>query len=177
MVGYFTGYFINGNLFHLSIIFIYPLLGYGIDKYGNEIATKYYALLSIFSLSCIVALTALYLKINSEQQTNLFDLLLAFTPLLCCGVFGTLKCVCKNNSNVIISKIGSTVFGVYLIEDIIRNQYEKVLLKIHPEIYVNDFLVGILFTIVSLITSVLVIYVFQIVLLPYRRLHKKLRSN
>lgn len=45
LLGYFTGYFINANIFNLANIIFYPLMGYGIDKYGCEIK-KFLCILS-----------------------------------------------------------------------------------------------------------------------------------
>lgn len=64
-----------------------------------------------------------------------------------------------------ITTIGSTVFGVYLVEDIVRNQVEKLFSLLNIDSLMNDFMSGLIFTIISFIISVSVIYVVK--KLPY----------
>lgn len=165
VLGYFTGHFINGNVFHLSTLFFYPLMGYGVNKYGDKISSIFYLLLGSISLILVFALSVFYLKVHPEETGNFHSLLQVFTPLLCCGVFGSFKTLCKNSNNRIsniIIKIGSTVFGIYLIEDIVRNQFEKILLKTNINLYINDFLVAVLFTLFSFIASAIIIYLCKL---------------
>ena len=48
-----------------------------------------------------------------------------------------------------ISNIGQAVFGIYLIEDIVRNQIEKIINKLNLIERMNDFIVAILFVITT----------------------------
>lgn len=161
VIGHFTGYFVNGNVFQLTNIIVYPLLGYGIDKYGHEIKKAYFFLISITSLIFMVMAGALYNELRPGQYEGLSTAIQTFTPIISCGIFGTFKALCKNKESKIICAVGSTIFGVYLIEDVVRNQIEKILIRTNLELYINDFLVAIFFILGSFISSSILIYLFR----------------
>lgn len=159
VIGHFTGYFINGNVFQLTNIIVYPLLGYGIDKYGHEIKKAYFFLISVTSLIFMVMAGAFYNGLHPGQYEGLSNVIQTFTPLISCGIFGTFKALCKNKESKIICAVGSTIFGVYLIEDVVRNQIEKILIRTNLELYVNDFMVAMLFTLCAFFGSVIIVYI------------------
>lgn len=161
-IGYFNGFFPNGNIHQLSMVIFYPLMGYSIDKYGNKLAGRIYACCTIIPLLMSVIGAYIYLYKYSHQLDTVSNVLQQLVPLMACGLFGLIRQTVKQKETsavyTLITAIGSTVFGVYLIEDIVRNQVDKLFLLLNMDSLINDFLCGLLFTIISFVISVGVIY-------------------
>ncbi len=162
VIGHMTGYFINGNIFALTTIFFYPLMGYGMDKYCGKKNGIPFILLTVISWISIVFLSVIYIKTGKGTVDNLDVFLQLFTPLLACGIFGTIKTLCKTNVgkfSSLVTCIGGTAFGIYLIEDMIRNQLEKIVVKVEPNAFINDFVVGVVFTLATFAVGALIIII------------------
>lgn len=163
VVGYFTGYFINSNVFEVSTILFYPLLGYGVEKYGEEIKAKWGVLAIVVTEIIVVAIGVIYSQVYPESSNNLTNLIQLGTPVLSFGIFLTVKYLSKGKSNKLINALGSTVFGIYLIEDIVRNQFEKIIIRYDLTAYLNDFVVGVLFVFATFVCSAVVIYIVKLI--------------
>ncbi len=163
IVGYFTGYFINANVFEMSNIIFYPLVGYGLEKYGSEIKVRYCVIATVAAEIMVVVLGIVYSKFYPENYGGLTNLIQMGTPVLACGIFLLVKLLCKERQNKLIYALGSTVFGIYLIEDIVRNQFEKLIVKFDLTAMMNDFFVVVLFVFITFICSSVVIYIVKLI--------------
>ncbi len=167
-IGFFTGLFLNSTIFQLTNIVVYPLLGYGIDKYGHQIPKKCYLISFIVPVILSTTGSAYYLYLHPNLIGSLPTILQQFTPLVACGLFGLVrlsKNICNTSGTAakIVSAVGSTVFGVYLIEDIVRKQVEKLFVACKLDNFPEMFVVGILFTIVAFAISSLIIYLVRLI--------------
>ncbi len=160
-IGYFTGYFINANIFTFSMVIFYPLIGYGIDKYC--INTKMHALifLAVLIESIAILVGIIYIKIFTENPVGVVSIFQLFTPLLATELFVIFKVGCKNKNSKMIRNIGQTVFGIYLIEDIVRNQVEKVISKVNFSFVGSEFVLCMIYVFVSFAISLLIIISFR----------------
>lgn len=151
------------------MVIFYPLMGYAIDKYGNKLTGGIYAFCIIIPLLMSVIGAYIYLYKHSYQFDTVSNVLQQLVPLMACGLFGLISQTVKQKETsvvyTLITTIGSTVFGVYLVEDIVRNQVEKLFSLLNIDSLMNDFMSGLIFTIISFIISVGVIYVVK--KLPY----------
>ena len=162
-VGCFSGIMVNGNVFALVAVnvFFYPLIGYGIDKYSDGGDWKKYSLLSVGTLAAALVTGIVYSRMHPEETTVFAGLLQNFTPLLACGIFGLFKTLCRQKENgvaKVLTALGGATFGIYLTEDIIRNQVEKILVKTQMADYMNDFFVAVIFTVLTFGIGVCIIY-------------------
>lgn len=171
IIGYFSSCFINSNVFILPSILIFPLLGYGLDNviYKDKNTLKY-GIMIFLSLCIIVPLSLIYLK-NTNSYVNFINLIQSFTPILCFGIFGFVKALdTKYIKSLKIKKIiimlGSTVFGIYLMEDIIRNQIIKLIVHIKT----NDFVIAILYTLLTFLTGLIIMLLFQKILFYFKKI-------
>lgn len=163
IIGYFTGYFVNSNVFEISIIVFYPLLGYGLEKYGKDMKLKWGILAIAFTTIVVTLLGVMYSKIYPESISGLTNLLQLGTPILAFGFFLSVKCVCKETGTKVVCALGSTVFGIYLIEDIVRNQLEKIIVKFNLTAVLNDFFVVVLFVLATFACSAVAIYILKLI--------------
>ncbi len=167
-IGFFTGYFLNSSIFQFTNIVVYPLLGFGIDKYGHQIQKKFYLISFIVPVILCTTGSAYYLHLYPDRMASLPTILQQFTHLVACGIFGLIRlsksiCNTSGTKEKIISAIGGTVFGVYLIEDIVRKQVEKLFVACKLDNFPEMFVVGILFTIVSFAIASLIIYLVRLI--------------
>lgn len=162
-VGCFSGIMVNGNVFVLVAVnvFFYPLIGYGIDKYGDSGEWKKYSLISMGALGAALITGTVYNRMYPEGNIVFVRLLQNFTPLLACGIFGLFKTLCRQKETglaKLLAALGGTAFGIYLTEDIIRNQVEKILVKTQVTDYMNDFFVAVVFVALTFLIGVCIIY-------------------
>lgn len=155
----------NGLVLPLVNTLVYPLLGYGIEKYGHQMNKIYYSLCVWGGALLSVLGAVIYGTLYPDQLSGIDNVLQQFTPIIACGLFGFVMCHSKNNlslrKNNILNSISSTVFGIFLIEDIVRNQIEKLFIYFHLDSIPNDFAVGVLFTLSSFVVSMGIIYIFK----------------
>lgn len=164
MIGYFTNFFINSNVFMLPSVLIYPLLGFVITHkncpFQDKKMTKY-GLLLLGSLCFIMTISLVYLK-NTNSDADFMNLIQCFTPMISVGIFGLIKEIdiryfhSVKLKKVIIA-VGNTVFGIYLMEDMLRNQVIKLIVHINT----YDFLIAILYTILTFIFGVIVVLIMK----------------
>ena len=153
-------------------VIVYPLLGYYMDnkvpeeKYNSKGVLKWIGLM-IIVLVFVVAMT-LYRDLPYEEFTTwdkgLFTT--GFTLILDAGVFYIMKFLFKGRTvkkglATFITAVGSTVFGIYLIENIIRDR----------TIFIYDFISGVLgkflgawlWCLIVLIIGAVIIYIVKLI--------------
>lgn len=160
MIGYFSGCFINNGVFGLSTVFLYPLLGYWIDQKSCAAHSKdaiKYGLTALISLCIIVFASLIFAKTEDFMEA-----IQCLTPLISFGIFGFIKSVDAGHiysarGEKIILAVGNTAFGIYLLEDMVRNQIIKFIVHINA----NDFMIAILYTLLTFVSGVIVVSVIK----------------
>ena len=167
-IGYGSYCFINNNVFNLPAILVYPLLGFELDRGYDLFSRKHfgdhrmigYGLMALFSLCFIIPISLLQLK-NTNSYDDFANLIQCLTPVIAVGIFGFIKeldsCHHSERGQRIVTIAGSTAFGIYLTEDIIRNQVIKFL--VHIQTY--DFMIAILYTLLTFIIGAIVVYILK----------------
>lgn len=166
VIGYFSGISLNGYVFFIAgnSAFFYPLIGYGLEKYCDETDRKRFIMIFLNSLTITLLCGGVYKLMNPDDIDSFTNIMQVLTPQLSIGIFGLLKSCChkKNTkgSNVIMA-VSGTAFGIYLIEEIIRRQVEKILIKTQLSTYINDFLVAGIFTLSVFLIGVCIIFLLK----------------
>lgn len=168
VIGYCSHCFVNNNVFNLPEILVYPLLGFGLDKGYDLFPRKNfekhkavgYGLIMLFPLCLIIPISLLQLK-SANSYEDFANIIQCFTPIITVGIFGLLR---ELNSRLrservkrIVSIAGGTAFGIYLTEDIIRNQVIKIL--VHIQTY--DFVTAVLYTMLTFLAGVIIVYIMK----------------
>lgn len=128
------GWSIRGDIFPSwmqSDIFIYPIVGYALDKHFDEIKKKYKILMIAISAAAFIVNVFMILVlaerngytfdgVYSQQFHNHFVLLYAMVIF---GLFKKKESLRKRSKvyGLIISKIGEATFGVYIIHIIVKD--------------------------------------------------------
>lgn len=164
MLGYFSGCFINNSVFLLPSVFLYPLLGYWIDNapvssHGKD-ALKY-GLTAILPL-CVIVTACLILERHTKLHGAFIDAIQCMTPIISFGIFGFIKSMDAGHSysagmKKAILAVGDTAFGIYLTEDMIRNQIVKLIVHIRA----NDFVIAVLYTLSAFAAGVISVSVMK----------------
>lgn len=165
---------ISGYLANLSFplntdIIFYPLFGYylgNVIRPGEKkrIGSWMYALICILSVALIAVWdTLMYVRTGSHQP----GVHQAFTWILAGLFFMSFRFVEVKKVQVrrVIASVGGAVFGTYLIEDVVRNQFEFLYPLLVP--YTGGILCAVIFTLVSALTGLAVIYLLR--LIPFVR--------
>lgn len=137
MIGHFSGCFINNSVFLLPSVFLYPILGYWIDNALNSPHGKdarKYGLAAILPLCVIVSVSLIYAR-DTDWNGDFMEAIQCFTPIVSFGIFGFIKCMVAGHPHSArlkkaILAVGDTAFGIYLTEDMIRNQAIKFIVYI-----------------------------------------------
>lgn len=159
-----TGYVPNVEIVAVSDIIYYPLLGYYLDN--TDVTSAY----SFFNKSINTACTFIFLYFANivmaysylvrHQTINDYALTVfgpAMVPLFFCII--KLINIKSDRAKSVISNMGSCVFGVYLIEDVIRNFYE---FRLNWNFSIpSPFISVIAFTFVCEITGILIIFLVK----------------
>lgn len=169
VIGYCSNCFINYNVFNLPAILVYPLLGFGLDKgdyfflrnkfQDNKILK--YGLMIFFPLCFIIPISLLQLR-STNSYENFTDSMQCLTPIIAVGIFGFIKEMDARffhsaKLKKTMTAVGGTTFGIYLIEDIIRNQIIKFI--VHINLY--DFVIAVLYTLLTFMAGVIVVYIMK----------------
>lgn len=164
MFGYFSGSFINNSVFLLPSVFFYPLSGYWIDNasdssYGKD-ALKY-GLTAILPL-CVIVSASLFLAGRADLHGDFMDAVQCLTPIISFGIFGFIKSVDKRYLHSaglkrMILAAGDTVFGIYLTEDMIRNQIVKLIVHIRAD----DFVIAVLYTLSTFAAGAVFVFIMK----------------
>ena len=90
------------------------------------------------------------------------DLIQCFAPFIIFGIFGFVKrmdarYVHSVKLKKVIIAVGSTAFGIYLTEDMIRNQVIKFIVHINA----NDFVIAVLYTLFSFMLGVIAVLIMK----------------
>lgn len=164
VAGYFTHCFINGSIFTLPSVLIYPLLGFGLDREAclpKDKKTLRYGLMVIFPLCLITAVSLAYLRYTNSYE-GFIDLIQCFTPIISVGFFGFIKRLDARyfhsvKLRKVITAVGSTTFGIYLMEDMIRNQIVKFVVHINT----YDFIIAVLYTLLTFLSGVIIVLIIK----------------
>ncbi len=155
----YTGYAANITFpFHADIIF-YPLTGYFLmnvleqDKYRFLKSRNLAAFLLAFLVLAVFQARTFFVfhGTYSEEFHSLYVWILAMLTLLLVKKIEIRTPVIQR----IICAMGSCVFGVYLIEDVVRNQVQRIVSAIAP---VLGRLGGMVLTLLSVLAAMLIIY-------------------
>lgn len=159
----YTGYTSNISFpFHVDIIF-YPLTGYFLMNVMTQDNQRYLKAKSLAGL-LLTFLVLAVLQANAFfkfRGTYVDDFHTVYVWIL--AVLALLLVKRIKIKQVIVQKIictmGSCAFGVYLIEDVARNQVQRIVPVIVP--FLGKFWAGIVFTLLSVLVSMLVIYLVR----------------
>lgn len=158
----YTGYTTNISFpFHVDIIF-YPLTGYFLmnvlEQDMGHLKTKGLAglllafwALAVFQADAFFRHRGTYVE---DFHTVYVWVLAALTVLLAKRI--RLRTVAAQK---VICAMGSCAFGVYLIEDVVRNQVQRVVAAMVP--FFGRFWTGMVFTLLSVLVSMAVIYLVR----------------
>lgn len=156
----YTGYTNNISFpFHADIIF-YPLTGYFLmnvleqDDYRYLKNESLAVLLSAFLALAVFQANAFF----KSRGTYVDDFHTVYVWILAALILLLVKRI-KIRAVVVqkmICTMGSCAFGVYLIEDVARNQVQRIVPAIVP--FLGKFWAGIVFALLSVLVSMLVIY-------------------
>lgn len=153
-------------------IIIYPLLGYYMEhrvkeeKYNAKGMLKWIALMII--VLALITVMSLIRNLPYEEFTT-YDkglFVTGFTFVLDVGVFYIVKLLFKNKNvpkpvSTIIVALGSTVFGVYLIENIVRKQtafiYDAMSLAI------GRFPAVLIWCLIVFLISAIIVYIIKLI--------------
>ena len=159
----YTGYTSNISFpFHVDIIF-YPLTGYFLMNVLTQDNCKYlnaksFVVLLLAFLSLAVFQANAFFK---SRGTYVEDFHTVYVWILAVLVLLLVKSI--KIKTVVVQKIictmGSCAFGVYLIEDVARNQVQRIVPVIVP--FIGKFWAGMVFTLLSVLVSMSVIYLVR----------------
>ena len=165
MTAFFTIPFFNR-------VVIYPLLGYYME---NRMTKKQYTLKGVFiftgliiAVLALIVVNTLYRNLPYEQFTD-YDkglYVTGFTAVLDAGIFYIVKFIFMDRKvpkalEFIITALGSTVFGVYLIESIIRSNTTKVYDAMVP--YIGRFPSAWVWSVFVFLTGAVIIYIVKLI--------------
>ncbi len=159
----YTGYAANFIFpFHADIIF-YPLIGYFLMNVPEQDEYKFLngkilsaSLLAFLALAVFQArIYFLHHGTYSENFHSLYVWILAMLTVLLIKKIKVKTPVIQR----IICAMGSCVFGVYLIEDVVRNQVQRIVPFISP--FLGKFWAGMVFTLLSVLVSMSIIYLVK----------------
>lgn len=164
MAGYLSGCFINGSIFILPAAFLYPLLGYWIDHENcqpHDRGALKYGLAALLPLCIVITVSLVCLK-RTDYSGDIMDLIQCFTMFIAFGIFGFVKRMDAGYLHSMRLKkaviaVGGTAFGIYLTEDMIRNQVIRFVVYINAK----DFIIAILYTLFTFILGVAAILVMK----------------
>lgn len=159
----YTGYTSNISFpFHVDIIF-YPLTGYFLMNVLEQdnfryLRVKSLAVLLLAFLTLAVFQANAFFKSHGTYVENFHTVYVWIMAMLVLLLVKRIK-----TKMVVVQKIvcamGSCAFGVYLIEDVTRNQVLRIIPAIVP--FWGKFWAGIVFTLLSVLVSMLVIYLVR----------------
>ncbi len=152
--------FITSNL-------MYFLAGYYIEnRLKDDIKIFYIIVLGILS----IIMPFIYVLYNYVNYGTILDSNISrITFLLTISVFYIVKYTMKNVDNRLISKLGSCVFGIYLIESLVRMIYiglYKYLITVTAGVVASF-----VYIVVTVLTSLVLVIIFKSVYIKIRALH------
>lgn len=159
----YTGFTSNISFpFHVDIIF-YPLTGYFLMNMLAQDNCRYLKVKSLVGL-LLAFLTLIVFQVNAffkSRGTYVDDFHTVYVWILAVLVLLLIKRI--KIKTVVVQKMictmGSCAFGVYLIEDVARNQVQRIVPAIVP--FFGKFWASIVFTLLSVLVSMLVIYLVR----------------
>lgn len=160
----YSGYTANVTFLFENDIIFYPLIGYYLanvvewEKVGVFIKKRVTGPVLASVLAGITLLAHIYFK-SSEQYTEMFHsvatwLLAVLFFLLVKGVE-----IKADLAKKVVLAVGSCTFGVYLIEDVVRNQFEFLVPVLSG--YIGEFFACVVFVLVSVWAGTIAIYIVK----------------
>lgn len=156
----YTGYNTNISFPFQGDIIFYPLTGYFLmnvleQNQDRRLKAKYLAGLCLVFLALAVLQANAFFKRNgiyTEDFHTVYVWILAALVLLLIKQVNIKSSVLQT----VVCSMGSCAFGVYLIEDVARNQVQRIMPAMQPVL--GMFWAGIVFTLLSVLSSMLIIY-------------------
>lgn len=159
----FTGYLWNVSAVVLSQIIFYPLAGYyfvNVFKIKNRKKCALSALAGVlFSVLAGNLLEVWHYHYKGSYTSTVISIV---TPIMTICIFVLIRVLAEDinsqkRAGKIISVLGGTAFGVYLIEDPVRNQVEPLCRYLNQ--FIPPLISGLIFAVLSTVISMLLIYV------------------
>lgn len=164
-LGYiYSGYTTNVTfLFEMDIIF-YPLIGYYLANVLNKDDLKMWSKKCVLGPALIIVLTGVTLLAHgyfehNGQYTEMFHSAITWLLAMLLFLFAKEIQFKSERWEKIIVTIGSCTFGVYLIEDVVRNQFEFLVPLLRQ--YLGEFVACVVFVLVSVFVGSVVIYIVK----------------
>ena len=118
---------VNIAVYFCEMTILYPLLGYAIDKWWDEIPGKKikYVILGVISVAGLLLAMVMTVREHSLTQTWSENWITLFNTYAACLVFVVIRKMGealqnKNGVSRVIRFLSSTMFGIYLLENIFR---------------------------------------------------------
>ena len=120
-----------------------------------------YSLTAILPL-CVIVPACLIFEKDMDLNGDFMDAIQCLTLMIGFGTFRFRKSIDAGKRHAArlekaVLAVGDTVFGIYLTEDMIRNQVFKLIVHIHA----NDFILAVLYTLLTFILGVVFIAVMK----------------
>lgn len=166
LIYFFTGYMWNVSAVVLNQIIFYPLAGYYFVNVFTIKNRKKYVLSALGGLCCSVLagnlLEVWHYRYKGSYSTTVISIL---TPIITICLFILIRALAEGldsqkKAGKIITVLGGTAFGVYLIEDPIRNQIEPLCLYLNR--FISPLISGLIFAALSTAASMLLIYLVNL---------------
>lgn len=160
----YSGYTANVTFLFENDIIFYPLIGYYLanvvemEKFGIWVKKRVTGPVLACVLAGITLLSHIYFK-SSEQYTEIFHSVA--TWILAIAFFVLVKGIQFKSElwQKIIIAVGSCTFGVYLIEDVVRNQFVFLVPVLSG--YIGEFFSCVVFVLVSVLAGTIAIYIVK----------------
>lgn len=163
----------------LITIILYPLMGHfienklTIDKIKKVLCPLWVVNIITIIFTCLMTIFHIHIdgimsEINSQKFYQCFSFINAGCLILTCKyVFS--KIVIKDKIKNIIFKMGECTFGVYLIHIFVLYAEKFLLTKVE----INSLIISILYTLVIMIVSYTIVYLYKLILFFIRKKSKE----
>ncbi len=160
----YSGYTANVTFLFENDIIFYPLIGYYLanvvemEKSGIWVKKRVTGPVLVGVLTCVTLLAHVYFE-SQGQYTEVFHSVATWILAMVFFVFAKGIQLKSELWQKIIVAIGSCTFGVYLIEDVVRNQFEFLVPVLSG--YIGEFFACIVFVLASVLTGTVAIYIVK----------------
>ena len=160
----YTGYTMNLSFEFMTDIIFYPLLGYFVMNYTEGTLLKILNRKVVsgpvlcVSLVLITLLAHHYFKFTGTM-TDQFHSVITWILALLIVAFAKNVTVKSVFLTKLIQLAGGCTFGVYLIEDVVRNQFEFIVPILSN--YINDYSACLIFVLLSTLAGLIAIYIVK----------------
>ena len=159
----FTKYSMNVTLLTNTDFVFYPLIGYYLDNIQSEEETNWKRqVYSCIAIAGLLALTVMFVTMyhqRSGQYSEVLNTLTGWMITLQAFLFFKEIKIKGERSNKFWNAMGECTFGLYLIEDVVRNQIEKLMYWIRP--VCGPMTACLFFVLMSTVTGLAVIWLVR----------------